>query len=380
MSETKVKPAIILVAKSIHTAKSVSKLLGDHFEVVVAKDAELAWELVLGEKEISVLVCELALAINQFGLLERIRGASDEQLAATRMLLMVGETESEKARETAFQKGATDFINVPFSSTELITRVRLHAKLYLPPASQSIIEMKQASTTNVLQQLPQEKYFNSRLQQELSFSMRHKSHVSLCKLKLDNIKAIIAGFDKATAMSLVQAAARIIQQVLRREDILCYLGNAEFCILYPATNGIGATIGINRIIKSISERKIRIAGKRMSISLSGAIFSCIATEKSSVEKIHQQLNSGLAQAISGGGNQIVNLAPQGEKPPASIDHALKLIESNATDDLQTQALDLMLTVLPLLELAEQALDLGLKPVIQNLRQDIANKAPAVAAK
>jgi len=380
MSETKVKPAIILVAKSIHTAKSVSKLLGDYFEVLVAKDAELAWELVLGEKEISVLVCELAMAINEFGLLERIRGAGDDQLAATRVLLMMGESESEDARETAFQKGATDFINLPFSSAELITRVRLHANLFLSPATQSIIEMKQASAISVLRQLPREKYFNSRLQQELSFSMRHKSSVSLCKLKLDNIKAIIAGFDKSTAMSLVQAAAKIILQVLRREDILCYPGNAEFYILYPATNGIGATIGVNRILKSISERKIRIAGKQMSISLSGAIYSCIATENSSLEKIYQQINAGLDEAISRGGNQIVNLAPQGEKPALSIDRALNQIESNSIDDLKSQTLDLLLTVLPLLEFAEQELDLGLKPVIQNLQQDTAKKVPTIAVK
>ena len=257
MSETKVKPAILLVAKSIHVTKSVSKLLGDYFEIVVAKDAELAWEIVLGDKEISVLVCELPMAINQFGLLERIRGAGDDQLAATRVLLMIGESEPEDARETAFQKGATDFINLPFSSEELIARVRMHANLFQGPATQSVIEMKQASAIGILRQLPQEKYFNSRLQQELSFSMRHKSNVSLCKLKLDNIKAIIAGFDKSTAMSLVQATAKIIQQVLRREDILCYLGNAEFYILYPATNGIGATIGVNRILKSISERKVQ---------------------------------------------------------------------------------------------------------------------------
>ena len=60
----------------------------------------------------------------------------------------------------------------------------------------------------------------------------------------------------------VYPVARVIKEAVRREDTLCYLGDAEFCVLYPATNGIGATDAVNRIAKNVANGKLRMAGKK----------------------------------------------------------------------------------------------------------------------
>lgn len=367
MPEAHIKPSILLVAKSTTTVKLIGKHLHDYFSVHSAKDAEAAWEQVLEQRDIALLICDLEQSVDSFGLLERVREAGDNRLAATPVLLLVGENDADEIREKAFQQGATDFITLPFTTAELITRVRLHANIYVQHSIEPTIEMQQISAVNVLQQLSQENYFNSRVQQELSFSVRHRSNLSLAKLKLDNMKAIIAGFDKSTAVSVVQAVAKIIQQTLRREDTLCYLGKAEFCILYPATNGIGATSGVNRIVNSIASRRIRIAGKQVPVTLSGAIHSCIASEETSLEQIHRRLNESVRQAVANGGNQIVTTLTNCEAQTYSVDRALKLIETNSTGDLASHAGPLLQTVLPLLEFADRELKLGLGSVVTKLR-------------
>lgn len=370
MSEQKEKPTILLVASSAHSIKLVSKHLQKHFALLTAEDAEAAWDSLLKDREIVLVICELEIMINQFGLLERIRSAGDSWLAATPILLLVGENDADAGRELAFQMGATDFINMPFASSELTARARLHANLYLQHSMESPEELEQVSAANLLQQLSQTNFFNSRAHQELSFAQRHRGNFSLCKLKLDNIKSIMQSFDKAKTTTIVKGVARIIQQTLRTEDTLCYLGNAEFYLLYPATNGIGATDGVNRILKRISSSQIRIEDKQVKVTLSGAVYSCLATDNTDLEQIYAQLNVSLEQAQSAGGNRVVSSSASGKERHVSIDRALKLIEQGSTDDLTSDAAPLLLSILPLLEFADEVLKLGLGSVNSKLREKL----------
>lgn len=368
MPETHAKSSILLVAESTITAKLISKHLGEYFTVLAAMDGDSAWEEIVQHPDIALIICDLALSIDSFGLLERTRDAADSRLAATPILLLVGENDEEDDRERAFQNGATDFINMPFTTSELITRVRLHANIFVQHSIEPTIEMQQITAVNVLQQLSQVNFFNSRVRQELSFSSRHRSSMSLAKLRLDNMKAIIAGFDKSTAVSVVQAVAKIIQQTMRREDSLCYLGKAEFCILYPATNGIGATTGINRIVDNIASRRIRIAGKQVPVTLSGAINSLIANEQTTLESIFESLDQSIKQAVSNGGNQVLCSIPDVDKKTYSLDRAIKLVEAGNTADLAEHAESLLQNLLPLLEFIDGELELGSESLVNKLRK------------
>jgi diguanylate cyclase (GGDEF)-like protein len=370
MSEQKEKPTILLVASSAHSIKLVSKHLQKHFALLTAEDAEAAWDSLLKDREIVLVICELEIMINQFGLLERIRSASDSWLAATPILLLVGENDADAGRELAFQMGATDFINLPFASSELTARARLHANLYLQHSMESPEEMQQVSAANLLQQLSQTNFFNSRAHQELSFAQRHRGNFSLCKLKLDNVKSIMQSFDKAKTTSIVKGVAGIIQQTLRTEDTACYLGNAEFYLLYPATNGIGATDGVNRILKRVSSSQMRIDDVRVKVTLSGAVYSCLATDNSDLEQIYARLDASLEQAQSAGGNRVVSSSASSEERRVSVDRALKLIEQGSTDELTSDAAPLLLSILPLLEFADGVLKLGLRSVNSKLREKL----------
>lgn len=370
MNDTSEKSVVLLVSKSPQSTRSISKLLREYFTVLHAETAEMAWEKMLEVSNISVLICELSMAIGRFGLLERVRNAGDKHLAARPVLLLVGESDREKDRESAFRLGATDFINMPFSSTELTTRVRLHAQLYVQYSEEHTVEMTQVAAVNLLQQLSQLNFFKSRLKQELSFSLRHKSHVSICKLKVDNLKAIVASFDKSAAVFIVQAVARIMQQSLRSEDILCYLEKAEFCILFPVTNAIGAVAGINRIRESIKKKRISIAGKQVPVTFSSALYSCVANESTSYESVNLKLDKWLAEAIKKGGNRMIGIPEVSEKKPMTVDKALQLIANNNTDGLVDHARALVLDILPLLEYADQVLELSLRKLNKNLRDQL----------
>jgi hypothetical protein len=61
-----------------------------------------------------------------------------------------------------------------------------------------------------LQQLTQKNYFESRLSQEIAFSLRHKMSIGVCKIKLSNLKALVAEKGKPATVMVVQTVAKII--------------------------------------------------------------------------------------------------------------------------------------------------------------------------
>ena len=366
MPEVHTKPSVLLVAQSAMTVKLIGKLLGEYFSLISVNDAETAWDSLLASTgpEAAVVICELQLSIDGFGFLERLRSADNNHLAARPVLLLVSERDSEENRESAFQQGATDFINMPFSSTELTTRVRLHAQYFVQHSQIKPVEIQKDTSLGVLQQLMQENYFESRLSQEIAFSFRHKMSIGICKIKLSSLKALIAEKGKPATVVIVQAVAEIIQKTMRSEDTLCYLGNAEFNLLFPATNGIGSAVGLRRIMDAVAKRDIKIDGEAVSVPLAAAIYSCMPTSNTTIEAVaevlRRRLNRALVQSGQDGGNSIVSSAQVGEAATISIERALQMLERGDAEGLSPYAKSLMIGLLPFIEYADQEFNLGLQ--------------------
>jgi len=348
----------------------IDKLLCGYFSVLKAEDADSGWDMLV-TMPVAVIACDLALAVDTFGLLERIRSAKDRSIATKPVLLLIGEQDQGRAIENALALGATDFINMPFSSSELITRTRLHAHLFGQHGADPRIELEHIPSVNEFKQLTDENFFRSRLQHELSFSLRHKNVISICKLRVNRLSQVVAEFDKNVAIAMLHTVARIIQETMRQEDVLSYLGNADFCLLYPATNGIEASTAANRILKNIEKHENKIGEKIVPISIGGAISSNVASEDSTVEKLMSELDAHLAKAVSQDGNCVVIAPRSKEREHISVERAIKLIEQGQTEGLEDHLGEMVRSIIPLLEYADQVMDLDLKTVNQSLRAPLA---------
>ncbi len=368
MSDNQPRASVLLATRSSATAKLIGKRLREHYALWQAEDSELAWNLLTEQRALALLICDLELALDRFALLERIRNAGDTRLAATPVLLLLGENDNEMLQESAFRQGASDFINLPFSSTELLARVRLHTNLFQQHALGAPAEAPGATPVNLLRQLSQESFFAARVQQELSFSARHRSPLSLCLLRLDDVKRLVGEFDKSAVISVVQAVARIVQQTMRREDSLCYRGNAEFSVLYPATNGIGAAAGIRRILDKVAGQKLRLGGQPVPVSVSAAIYSAVATDDVGLEQIEKQLAKCLKAAMAQGGNRVVSCIQGDGGGLESIDYVLGRIVAGRAAPSPEQIPSLLARILPLIEHADAALEADYASIARELRQ------------
>ena len=251
----------------------------------------------------------------------------------------------------------------------------MHAGLFGHHSVDPTLEMEQFPSVNGLKQLTDEKYFKSRLQHELSFSLRHKNVVSICKFRVNGLKHLVAKFDKNAAIGRLHTVARIIQETMCEEDVLAYLGDADFCLLYPATNGIETSAAVNRILKNIEKHDHKIDGKTVPIAISGAISSSVASEDTTVEKLMGILDELLVRALSEGDNKIVSALRPGDNEYMTVGKALEYIEHGAADRIKDHLGELVLSILPLLEQADLVLDLELESVNQSLKERLGKPKP-----
>ncbi len=354
MSEMIGTPSVLLVTGSTQTTRSINKLLSSQFNILHAEDGNKAWEILQKKPSISVLICALKKSIDNSALLERIRQAHDKCLAALPVLLLVGETDTEELRDKAFSAGASDFINMPFSSIELKTRVQLHAKLFsIYSQNQHDEVLDNGDNIELLNTFMQQEAFVSRLQQELSFSLRHKSFVSACLLKMSKAEELGDQYGKDVFTAIIRTQANKIQKQIRKEDSYAYLGDATFAILLPVTNGLGANVAVRRLMDELKQMHLKHAGESITLSYSAGLYSFMPVEGMTTDDVMKTLEKRLSTAIQKGSDQIVSSKSEVENSTISVEQALNKLQYGNTEDMDRYLPDLLEKLKPLLKFAKQ---------------------------
>ncbi|MFT5502901.1 MAG: two-component system cell cycle response regulator [Gammaproteobacteria bacterium] len=364
------KPSIILVVESARSNTAITKILSPLFEITSFESAEECWDILKNNHGFNILICELSKAVDHFGLIERIRGSSNNAYAALPVLLLLGEKSTDQDREEAFKRGATDFINIPFTSSELTTRVRLHTQLFLNNMGAASHLLPKVPAVEALQQLYSENRFISRLNTEMSFSTRHHNYFSVAKLKVDNTKILKGKFGKPTQLHAIKKVAGLIQATVRLEDTAGYIGNGEFHVLYPGTNGIGATIAIKRIMQEIRMKPIKIENKKYNLTVSAGLISCLGKDNIDASFVLNQADKRLQEAIQQGGNQIISFEQSNKKTFLSIDSALQMIDNDNLENLAPYIIESAIRTLPLLETTDRLNNLGISDLVDQLREKL----------
>jgi len=367
MSELDALPAILLVAGSAHTAKSIRRLLSDQFTILHAAEPSEAWEMLQNQSAIIAIVCELGKSIDDFALLERLRQAQSNPLASLPVLLLVGESDDAQRRDLAFSVGATDFINMPFSALELTTRVRLHAQLYRLHSQDNEYEISaQNSSIDLLNTLMQEQHFNSRLEQEISFSLRHKSYISVCLLKIDMYDELSDQYGREALSGIIRALGSIVEKQIRREDTYAYLGDSTFALLYPVTNGLGANIATQRLLEQVSTATLKHEDLELTLTMSAGLYSAMPDDRMTVQDVMQTVRQRVDKAQQLGGAQVVSSKTEQEQTELSVEQALNMISYGRSEGLGKQVPQLLAQILPLLKFANQHNESELRDILGSL--------------
>lgn len=340
-------PELLLLSYSPSNVQAIEKILNQSFEIHSFESEEQGWSY-LQQNHPTLVICDLQLALSSFALLERLRQLPNKKLAMVPLIVLVGEEDTSSLRDEAIKLGASDFIEMPFSSSELSARTSLHSGLYCMTGAAAEVRLKESGPMEQLQSLINERQFSERLIREISFSARHQTYLSLCMLSIENAESIAAEQGSKLLQALNHAVSQIIEKTIRREDSYAYLGEDEFGVIFPATNGIGAQTVIRRLADRIESTTLRHNQQEFKITIKAGLFTVMPDAEDQPESLIETVRLRLQKALQSS-EQIFSHKTERQMDQISVEQAINLIRFNRNEQIKTHIPQLVEQLLPLLQ-------------------------------
>lgn len=353
------KPKILAVDDSRVMRRAISKILSAQYTVIEAEHGEDAWSLLQHHDDLQIVFTDLSMPyLDGYGLLERIRTATNERIAALPVIIITGKEDDDAAKMEALDKGANDFIAKPFDKAQLQARAQAYIKFEetSKKLSETADKLEKQAAVDELTGLGSQRYFQKAADEQLSSLKRHKGHCCFLRIDIDNFNQLFIKHGKQVADEIIQSIGQCLNQHVRKEDMAARVGLAKFALFLNHTSFHKAQALAQRIVDEIPTRKLTT--KNFQFTASAGIFEPDITKESNFDDIYKQTEECLKQAINDGGNKLVS---ESHVPvieiesiePLSIEQAIKLLEQGESDEVKPHLENLLKQLTPLLQLFDQ---------------------------
>ena len=373
MTDQKGQFQVLIVDDSRVIRRAATKILEKEFDVVEAEDGEDAWDEIQKNKNISVVFTDLGMPnLDGYGLLKKIRGSDDPAIANLPVIIITGAEESEGAKEEVLSQGATDFISKPFDSVSLKSRASTHINY-----RNEVQSLEKRVAIDKLTGLATEAVFNEQGKKALAYAERHCAEVTLVRFELNKFAEMFVKYGKNVSEQILVKVAAIVEQGLREEDVAGRLGVAKFSLLLIEADVEGATQVIMRICQRLKGMKLKLGDDVIQLSFNAGLATF---EKQDAEITFEQLcdqsDEALKKSVATGDCQLVHYktgqaieeTPVIKQVDTDIEEIIKKLSADQSSVSQSELASVLRKFIPVLEVADQQLKLGLSKVVPHLKK------------
>ncbi|WP_461582339.1 GGDEF domain-containing protein [Sulfuricaulis sp.] len=375
------KVRVLVADDSRVIRKAINKILSNEFELIEAEDGETAWEHLLKDDSIEVLVSDIEMPkLDGYSLICRIRAAETERVRNVPIIVITG-ADDELTRERAFACGATDFIIKPIDGVQLLARTRAHAKLDQTTRrlEETATALEEQTAVDPLTQLHSRRYFIQRGVQDLAYAKRHNSDLSVIRIDIDNFRTIYKQHGDQVSDQILVWLAKILTATCRTEDTVARIGGGEFAIIAPSSGRMEAAVLCERVRTAVAAEPFKHASLSIALTTSLGLSTLGRDPGESIEELLGLAEQRMTLAKAAGGNRLgVSYQEEAPKPEEAIieqpdlETALKMLGANEGGKLVPFLPDLIGRCMPLLEFCNKKLDLGLGFAIESLKDKLSD--------
>lgn len=160
-------------------------------------------------------------------------------------------------------------------------------------------KLSRQATIDVLTGLPNRRVLDERVEFEYRFALRHKTHLSVAMLDLDNFKKINDEHGHAEGDRVLRELGRVLQETMRSTDLAARYGGEEFVVLLPGADTDGAILFAERVAARLRQYR-EVHGP---VTASVGIASMDATTNSGTRLI-QRADASMYEAKRNGKDRI----------------------------------------------------------------------------
>lgn len=292
---------------------TAKKMLASKFDLVLAVDGEDAWEKLQQDPGIQVVFTDLGMPkLDGFGLIEKVRQCQNDKINQIPLIVITGAKEDESVKKRIFDIGATDFITKPFKATELVARADTHIQ-YQRTKDNLTAHTNIDPGTGVLNK----QAIIEQLVKDQAFAQRHKEHLVMCLLSLDNFDAWYKKLGERNVQLVMKQTASLFRSILRQEDSIGRYSKGDFMVCLPATDQSGASDLLQRLINKVTGLKLKLGSESVQLSMSVGGCASSRDEALTHETFISKANNALQEARKLGQGHVI-FAPT-QKAIESID-------------------------------------------------------------
>lgn len=301
------RPTILVVDDSRVIRKAIVQILGDEFEVLESINGEDGWVEITKNPDIQVVISDIEMPrIDGYGLLDLLRNFEDARIREMPVIIISG-AEDEETRLKALDKGATDFIIKPLDRTQLLARTRAHAKFTETARNleETANTLKAEATQDPLTKLSSRRFFVQRAEQDIAYSKRHNEDLAVIRLDIDKFRRLYKSHGDDAVDHILIAVAGILREQSRTEDTVARIGGSSFGILAPATSPEQAKVLADRVRASIAKNSIKWENEEIMLTASGGLVNISLYPNCDIDMLLHHAESQVRAARRAGGNQLI---------------------------------------------------------------------------
>jgi two-component system cell cycle response regulator len=161
------------------------------------------------------------------------------------------------------------------------------------------------ATTDPLTRILNRRALLDRLNAEVDRARRYESSLTLLLLDLDHFKEVNDTAGHLAGDTVLRRIGVLLEEAIRKVDIVARYGGEEFVVLLPETVSEGAAVFAERLRERIAAESFDVgAGRAVNLTVSIGIATFPSPLVSSTEDLFARADEALYRAKSGGRNQV----------------------------------------------------------------------------
>ncbi|HTP26673.1 MAG TPA: diguanylate cyclase [Anaeromyxobacteraceae bacterium] len=254
------KPRLLVVDDDPDVREALAMMLGDDYEVILARDGQEAMEAAFLTRLDVVLMDLFMPRMDGLAALEALRG---DPLTEQVPVILISGRGDDLTRSRSLDLGAIDFMQKPFSGRELKARIERTLRL-----TRRETQLQALARTDPLTGLANLRAFRSRLADEVKRACRYRTPLACVMVDMDQLKPINDELGHGAGDIAIGSLAHVIQRELRETDFGARYGGDEFVVLLPHTSADEARVFAERVLTRLKQTSIEVSGRRLPLGAS----------------------------------------------------------------------------------------------------------------
>jgi diguanylate cyclase (GGDEF)-like protein len=159
------------------------------------------------------------------------------------------------------------------------------------------------TTTDMMTRLKMKHYFYTVLLEKMEAAATSGNPLSVIMLDIDHFKKFNDNYGHQFGDSVLKSVARVLQQMVRSEDIAARYGGEEFCVLLPDTGWDRAVAVAERVREAIASTKTRFEGEELAVTVSLGVAQLDTQRDYSAKSLIERADKALYAAKREGRNR-----------------------------------------------------------------------------